>query len=119
MAIIDTLIVFVVSLLIGAVGIYVGARLLTGRNDYVYAVVTALIASIVWSIVAFFLGWIPFLGPLLALLAYLAIINMRYPGGWGTAIAISLIAWVSSLAVLYVLALFGLTSFEAAGVLGT
>lgn len=119
MAMIETLIVFVVSLLIGAVGIYVGARLLTDRDDYVYAVITAFIASLVWSIVAFFLGWIPFLGPLLALLAYLAIINMRYPGGWDTAIAISLIAWISSLVVLYVLALFGLTSFEAVGVLGT
>lgn len=118
MAIIETLIVFVVSLLIGAVGIYVGARLLTERNDYAYAVITAFIASLVWSIVAFFLGWIPFLGPLLALLAYLAIINMRYPGGWGNAIAISLLAWISSLVVLYVLALFGLTSFEAVGVLG-
>lgn len=118
MAIVDSLIVFVVSLLIGALGIYVGARVMTDRDDYTYAIITALIGAIVWSIVAFFVGWIPFLGPLLAFLAYLTVINVRYPGGWLEAIGISLIAWLASVIVLYVLAAAGLTTFEAAGVAG-
>lgn len=118
MSLVESLVVFVVSLLIGALGIYVAARLLTDYDDYFYALITALIASIVWVIVSFFLGWIPLLGPLLALIAYLGIINLRYPGGWLRAIAIALIAWVASLVVLSVLAVLGLTSFEAIGVLG-
>ena len=118
MALIDTIIVFVVSLLIGALGIYVGARVLTHTDDYTYAIVTALIGSIVWAVIAFLLGWIPFLGPLIALVAYLAVINWRYPGGWGSAIGIALVAWVSVLVILYVLALLGLATFQAVGVPG-
>lgn len=118
MALIDTLIVFVVSLLIGALGIYAGARVITGHDDYTYAIVTALIGAIVWAVVAFFLGWIPLLGPVLALVAYVAVINSRYPGSWVNAIGISLVAWVAALLVLYLLAAAGIGSFEALGVPG-
>jgi len=118
MAVIDSLIVFVVSLLVGALGIYVGGRLVAGYDDYSYAIVTALLGAIVWGIVGFFFGWIPFLGPLLVLLAYIGIINLRYPGGFANAVLIGLIAWFASLVVLYVLALVGLAGFEAVGVPG-
>lgn len=119
MAILDTLIVFIVSLLIGALGIYVGARVVTDVDDYRYAVITALIGAVVWAVVAFLLGWIPLLGPLAALIAYVGVINYRYPGGWIRAIGISLIAWVGALVVLYILAVLGLTAFDAVGVPGT
>ncbi|MEA5389464.1 hypothetical protein VB779_22240 [Haloarculaceae archaeon H-GB11] len=119
MAVVDTLAVFVVSLLVGALGIYLGARLVTDESDFTDAVVTALIGSVVWAIVAFFVGWIPLLGPLLALIAYVAVINYRYPGGWRNAIVIALIAWVASVVVLFVLSLVGFTAFEAVGVPGT
>jgi len=119
MALLDSLIVFVVSLLIGALGIYVGARFITDTDDYTYAIVTALVGAIVWAIVGFFVGWIPLLGPLLVLVAYVGVINYRYPGGWGTAALIALIAWVAALVVLYVLAAAGIAAFEAAGVPGT
>lgn len=118
MALVDSIIVFIVSLLIGAIGIYVGAMVLTDVEDYTYAIVTALIGAIVWTIVAILLGWIPFLGPLLALIAYVGVINWRYPGGWLVAIGISLVAWIASLVVLYVLALIGVTTFGALGVPG-
>lgn len=118
MALIDSLVVFVVSLLVGALGIYVGARVVTDSEDYTYAIVTALIGALVWVVVAFFFGWIPFLGPLLALLAYVAVINARYPGGWVNAAVIALIAWVASVVVLYLLAVVGFATFEAVGVPG-
>lgn len=118
MALIDSIIVFVASLLIGAFGIYIGAGILTEREDYTYAIVTALIGAIIWSVVAFFFGWIPFLGPLLTLIAYITVINWRYPGGWGRAVGIALIAWVAVFAVLYVLALLNVFAFEALGVPG-
>ncbi|RDI69664.1 hypothetical protein [Halopelagius longus] len=119
MALIDTAIVFVVSLLIGAAAIYVGARIIVDESDFTYAIVSALIASIVWSVVAFFVGWIPLLGPLLALVAYIGVINWRYPGGWMQAGGIALIAWLISLVILYVLATIGFIAPGATGVLGS
>jgi hypothetical protein len=118
MALVDSIIVFVVSLLVGALGIYVGARIITDYEDYTYAIITALIGAIVWAVVGFLFGWIPLLGPVLVLVAYVAVIQFRYPGGWGDAVLIALIAWVASLAVLYVLALVGIGAFEAVGVPG-
>ncbi|ELY88280.1 hypothetical protein C483_16256 [Natrialba hulunbeirensis JCM 10989] len=116
---IESLIVFAVSLLIGALGIFLGARIIVDTEDYTYAFVTALIGAVVWALVGFFLGWIPLLGPLLVFVAYLGVINARYPGGWVDAVAITIVAWVSVLVVLYVLAFLGVTGFEAAGVPGT
>ncbi len=113
-----SLVVFLVSLLIGALGIYAGARIVVGRTSYDHAIVTALIGAIVWAIVGFLVGWIPLLGPLLALLAYVAVINWRYPGDWTAAAMIGLVAWVTVLIVLYVLAALGVASFGAVGVPG-
>jgi hypothetical protein len=118
MALLDSAIVFAVSLLIGALGIYVGARVVADRDDYSYALITALIGAVVWAIVGFFFGWIPLLGPVLVFLAYVAVLNARYPGGWIDAGLIALIAWLASLIVLYVLGVVGLVTFEALGVPG-
>ena len=115
---IESLVVFAVSLLIGAIGIYLGAKVIVDAEDYTYAIATALIGAIVWAIVGFFFGWIPLLGPLLVFVAYLAVINSRYPGGWVDAAAITIVAWLSVLVVLYVLAIAGLTGFDAVGVPG-
>lgn len=118
MALLETIIGFVVSLIIGAVGIYLGASYLTDVEDYAYAIGTALIASIVWFVVAFFLGELAFIGTILALIIYIAIINYRYPGGWSEAIGIALIAWIASIVILYILAIVNITSFSAVGVPG-
>lgn len=118
MGVLDSTVVFVVSLLIGALGVYVGARAVTGVDDYAYAVVTALVGAVVWVVVAVLLGWIPFLGPALTLLAYLGVIRRRYPGGWITAATVALIAWIAAVAVLYALAVIGVTEFSAFGVPG-
>lgn len=117
--VVESIVVFVVSLLIGALGIYVGASLIVDSDDYTYAIITALIGAIVWGVVGFFFGWVPLLGPILVFIAYLTVINWRYPGGWIEAVAITLVAWLSVLIVLYILAFVGLTGFEAAGVPGT
>ncbi|MFC4549298.1 MULTISPECIES: hypothetical protein [Halorussus] len=110
---------FVVSLLIGAFGIYVGARVIADRSDYEYAIITALIGSFVWWVITGLFGLIPFvggfIGALLALFAWIYIINARYPGGWGSAIGIALVAWIAVWAVLVVLNVLG---FLAAGALG-
>ena len=116
--VLETAIVFVVSLLLGALGIYVGGRLVVGADEFDHALITALIGAIVWAIAGFFVGWIPLLGPLLVLLAYVGVIHVRYPGGWTAAAMIGLLAWVTVLVVLYALAALGVTGFEAVGVPG-
>lgn len=115
----DSIIVFVVSLLIGALGLHIGASVIAGVSDYTHAVVTALIGALVWSIVGLFFGWIPFLGPIIVLFAYLTIIKWRYPGGWIDAAGITLVAWVAVIIVLYILAIAEITTFGAAGIPGT
>ena len=106
---------FAASLLTGALGIYVGVCVVVDHDDYTYAIVTALIGAVVWVVVAYFPGWIPFLGPLLA---YVAVITARYPGGWANAVVIPVIAWLASVIVLYVLAVFEVAAFESVGVPG-
>lgn len=110
---------FLVSLLVGTFAIRTGARLIVDSDTgYRRAAITALVGAIAWAVVAFFLGWIPLLGPLLALIAWIGIINWRYPGGWGTAAAIGLIAWVVALGVLYVLSIIGVVGLDALGIPG-
>jgi len=92
MAIIDSVIVFVVSLLIGATGIYIAGRILTDTASFEKALVTALVGAIVWAITGFLFGWIPFLGLIVVLIAYIGVINWQYPGEWATATGIGLIA---------------------------
>lgn len=114
-SLIESIIVFVVSLLIGALGIYVGARVIVGYEDYTYAIVTALVGAIVYAIVSFLVP-IPLLGLILALVAYLAIINWRYPGGWVQAIAITLVAWLAVVIVVWLLGALGIVTPEATGI---
>ncbi|WP_332898567.1 hypothetical protein [Haladaptatus sp. CMSO5] len=114
MGVIDSLIVFVVGLLVGGFGLYVGARVLADIDDYGHAVVTALIGAVVWAILSF----IPLIGTLLALIAYIAVVNWRYPGGWGSAIGIALVAWVTATIVLFLLGALRIISLGAIGIPG-
>ena len=110
---------FVVSLLIGTVAIRFGARIVVDRDTgYRRAAVTALAGAIVWSVFAYFLGWVPLLGPLLTLAAWVGIINWQYEGGWATAVGIGLVAWLVALFVLYLLGAVGVVSFQALGIPG-
>jgi len=113
-----SLLTFVVSLLVGGLGIYVGASLLADERSYGHAVVTALVGALLWGIAAALLGWIPFVGPIVGLLAYLAVIKWRYRGGWITAAGIALVAWIASLVVMSILAATGVAGFDVVGVPG-
>jgi len=116
-SLVSALVLFVISLLVGGFGIYVGGRIVANVDDYTHAVVTALIGAVVWAIVAFFVGWIPLLGPILVFLAYLWVINTRYPGGWINALLITLVAWVTLIVVLAIAEFFG-AGLHAFGVPG-
>ncbi|PSQ20532.1 hypothetical protein BRD01_14190 [Halobacteriales archaeon QS_8_65_32] len=120
MALATSLIVFVVSLLVGAAGIYAGVQLVVDRSvGFINAVITALLGAIVYGVVSFFIGGIPVIGPLLLLLVWIGVINFRYPGGWGTAIGIGLVAWIVALVIMYLLVtVLGIGSLTALGVPG-
>lgn len=93
-----SLVAFVVALLIGGLAIYISARLVVDVDDYGHAVVTALVGAIAWALTA----WIPLIGPLIALVVWVGVINWRYPGGWIKAAIIGLGAWISALVILLI-----------------
>lgn len=96
---IGPLVAFIVALLVGGLAIFVSARIVVDVDDYSHAIITALLGAIAWALTS----WVPLLGPILALVAWIWVINWRYPGGWGTAAAIGLVAWLAALVILFVL----------------
>lgn len=113
MSTVGGLVAFVVSLLVGALGIYVGARIVVGRTRYGRAVVTALFGALVWGFAAAFLTGVPLVGSILPLLAWVAVIKWRYPVGWLEAAVVGIVAWLVAAVVIEVLPVDGL---EAVGV---
>ena len=90
---------FVVALLTGGLGIYIGAAVVAGVEDYNHAVVTAFIGAVAWALVS----WIPLIGGLIALVVWIGVINWRYPGGWVDAAIIGVVAWIATIIVTWVL----------------
>jgi hypothetical protein len=96
---VGSLVAFIVALLIGGLAIYISARVIADVDDYSHAVITALVGAVAWALTA----WIPLIGPVIALIVWIAVINWRYPGDWIKAALIGLVAWVSALVILFVL----------------
>ncbi|MEZ3162986.1 hypothetical protein ABNG03_01635 [Halorubrum sp. RMP-47] len=90
---------FVVALLVGGLGIYVSGRIVADVDDYSHAVVTALLGAVAWAIGSL----IPLIGSAVALVAWVWVINWRYPGGWMDAAIMGLVAWAAALVVIAVL----------------
>lgn len=112
-----TLFGFVASLIIVSVATYASTAVLTDSSSYVHSLITALFTSIVWFGVTYFTGGtFVIAGPVLAIIAYVAVINWRYPGGWVRAGAITALTWIATFAILYALAAVGISSFRALGV---
>ncbi len=97
-AILGSIVAFVIALLVGGLAIYLSARIVADVSDYGHAVITALIGAIAWALVA----WIPLIGPLIALIVWIGVINWRYPGGWRNAVVIGLIAWIAALVIIFI-----------------
>jgi hypothetical protein len=116
MALVESLVTFVVGVFVGGFGIHVGAALIAGEIDYGRAVWTAVGGALVWTLVGSLFGGIPLLGPLLTFGAYLAVLRLRYAGGWVTAGGIALVAWATLVAAYAVLGPFGLGVFDPVGV---
>ena len=90
---------FVVALLIGGLGIHLGAKFVVDVDDYGRAVETALYGAIAWALTS----WVPLVGSLIALVVWVGVINWRYPGGWTAAAVIGVVAWVAAAIILVLL----------------
>ena len=95
---VGSVVAFVVALLVGGFAIHLSARVVADIDDYGRAVVTAVLGALGWSVTA----WIPLIGPIVALIVWTGVLKWRYPGGWGTAAVMGLVAWVAALLVLFV-----------------
>jgi hypothetical protein len=96
---VGSIVAFLVALLVGGLAIYISARVVADVDDYSHAVITALIGALAWALTS----WIPLIGPILALVAWVWVINWRYPGGWVNAAIIGAVAWLSALVIIFIL----------------
>lgn len=103
--VIGSLIAFIVAVLVGGLAIYISASVIVDVQDYSHAIVTAVVGAIAWALTS----WIPLIGTIVALVAWVWVIKWRYPGGWVNAASIGFVAWISALGILFVLNMvFGL-----------
>jgi hypothetical protein len=93
---VGSIVAFVIALLIGGFAIYVSARIVSDVDDYGHAILTAFLGAVGWALTS----WIPLVGPLIALIVWVGVINWRYPGGWVKAAIIGFGAWLSALVIL-------------------
>ncbi|MEA5386974.1 hypothetical protein VB779_07800 [Haloarculaceae archaeon H-GB11] len=105
---------FAGGLLVGAFAIHVAGRYVTEFGEFEDALLTALFGAIAWALV----GWVPLVGTLLALAAWVGVIKYRYPVGWGRALLVGGGAWAVAVVVVAAFGLVGL-DLSAFGVPGT
>lgn len=88
--VVGSLITFIVALLVGGVTIYISARVVAGIDDYRHVVITAFVGAIAWGVTS----WIPLSGPVIALIAWITVIDSPYPRNWMNAVLIDRVTWV-------------------------
>lgn len=120
MALSESVILFVVSLFIGAFGVYIGAMVVADSDDFGEALLVALVGAISWSIIASLIGAVPIVGqilaPIVALAVYITIVKWRYSVTWVRAGGVAILAWVIALGVLTVISNLGLANLDTVGV---
>lgn len=110
----ERLLSFALSVLVGGLALFVSGRFLADVPGYDHAVVTALIGALAWA----FLSPIPLLGPVIALVGWIAVLKWRYPVGWIRATGVGVGAWAAAVVVVAALELLGLGGVGAIGIPG-
>lgn len=115
-----SLVVLVVSLLVGGLAIHLGAIFALKARNYTHAVVTAAMGAAAWWLVSLALEDLNVapgsLASLLALGVWIGVLKHRYDAGWVRAAAIGLFAWVAAMVVLSVLSAVGVRGIDPYGV---
>lgn len=114
-----SVLIWLIGFVVGTVAISVGARVVVDRDTgFTRAGVAALVGAGLWAITSYYVGGVPLLGPLVMLLVWVGSINWTYPGGWGTAAGIGVVAWAFALVVMAGLGSFGVVAPDALGIPG-
>lgn len=120
---IGTVIIFVVSMLAGGLGNYVGIRALSDNDvTYVHAVISSVISAAVWAGLSYLLNVsgeasvLVFGGALASLLVWIVVLYFRYSGGIVTAVPAAVLAWLIAVVALYVVAVLTGLPFQAIGI---
>lgn len=99
-AILSNLVGFIISLAVGGLSLFLAAQLIhDDARSIEHAAWTAVIGAIAWGLFA----WIPAIGGFIALLAWITVIALRYPGGLLRAAFMGVIAWLVAVVILAVL----------------
>lgn len=117
----SSILVLVVSILIGGLAIHVGAAFALASRNYAHAIVTAVLGALAWAVVNYLFTAVdvaPGLSALVALLVWIGVIGWRYGTGWLRAGMIGLFAWLAAIATLLVLSALGVDGLGAYGVPG-
>jgi len=116
-----SLVVLVVSLLVGGLAIHLGALFTLSARNYTHAVVTAALGALAWWLLGLGLesldvGLSARATSLLGLFVWVVVLRWRYRAGWTRAALIGVFAWVAALVVLAVLAAVGVDGIDPYGV---
>lgn len=119
---IGSVVVFIVSLLVGGAAIHVGATFALKGRDYSHAIITALLGALAWTGVEVALAAaeldVGSLASVLALIVWVAVVKWRYRAGWLRAGLIGVFAWIAALVALSLLSIVGVDAVDAYGVPG-
>ena len=110
----ERLLGFALGLLVGGLALFVSSRVLANDLGYDHAVLTAVIGALAWAL----LSPIPLLGPVIALVGWVAVLKWRYPVGWLRAGGVGVAAWATAVVVVATLELVGIDTVGAIGVPG-
>ncbi|MFB6094273.1 MAG: hypothetical protein ABEJ77_04975 [Halanaeroarchaeum sp.] len=102
------------SLVVGGLAILAGTRLVADEGDLVRATFTAGVGALVWA----FLDGIPVIGPLVAAVAWIALVRVRHDTGWLGATVAGFVAWMVAVVLAAALSFVGLPVTEVVGVPG-
>jgi hypothetical protein len=110
----ERLLGFALGILVGGLALFVSSRFLAEVQGYDHAVLTAVIGALAWAL----LSPIPLLGPVIALVGWVAVLKWRYPVSWLRAAGVGAAAWAAAVVIVAALELVGVDAISAVGVPG-
>jgi hypothetical protein len=118
----SSVVVLVVSVLVGGVAIHVGSMFALRSRDYTHAVVTAILGALAWTGVEVAFAWaeidVGAVVSVVSLVVWVGVVKWQYESTWIRAALIGAFAWIAALVTLSLLAAFGVDAVDAYGIPG-